>query len=148
MPRSSGVDGRWLRTRGGAAALTPLDGPTMVRTRARIRCTRSPGSATDANGPEDSSMTRQRALSARGRRALGWGLILFLLGQLALALFVEWGHPEIIDPEYGRRLQLLRERRAEAPGRPLVLVLGSSRTAMGFRPEALPPLLAGTHGAP
>jgi hypothetical protein len=91
---------------------------------------------------------RRQALSARGRRGLAWGLALFALGQLALALAAERGHPELIDPEYGRRFQQLQARRQEAPGRPLLLMLGSSRTAMGFRPDALPPLPAGAGGPP
>ena len=40
------------------------------------------------------------------------------------------------DPEYGRRANRLRARVAEHPGRPLVLVVGSSRTAMGVCPSA------------
>jgi hypothetical protein len=83
-------------------------------------------------------MKRQQSISARGRRALGWGLALFTAGQIALGLVIEDNYPELIDPEEGRRFQLLRARQAETPGRPLVLVLGSSRTAMGLRPEALP----------
>jgi hypothetical protein len=75
-------------------------------------------------------------------------LALFLVGQLALGLVIEHNHPEFIDAEYGRHFQLLRARQAEAPGRPLVLVLGSSRSAMGFRPQALTPLQAGTGPGP
>ena len=47
--------------------------------------------------------------------------------------------PQARDPEYGKRLARLRDRTAEYPGRPLVLVLGNSRTAMGVRPGVLEP---------
>jgi hypothetical protein len=47
--------------------------------------------------------------------------------------------PQARDPEYGKRLARLRARTAEHPGRPLVLVLGNSRTAMGVRPGVLEP---------
>ena len=59
---------------------------------------------------------------------------MFLLAQagLNLALFTHW---PLRDPEYGRRLSALRQRQAErGPGRPLVLLMGSSRVAMNVRP--------------
>src|SRR5438445_7118982 len=74
----------------------------------------------------------------RARRVLGWSLAFFMLGQMALCLTIQRSKPEWVDAEYGRRLQLLRKYLADKPGRPLLLVLGSSRTAMGFRPSALP----------
>jgi hypothetical protein len=49
---------------------------------------------------------------------------------------VELAWPRLRDPEYGRRAERLRARVAEHPHRPLVLVVGSSRTAMGVRPSA------------
>jgi hypothetical protein len=51
---------------------------------------------------------------------------------------VERWCPEIRDPEYGHKLARLRARAAAEPGCPLVVVLGSSRAALGFRPDALP----------
>ncbi len=59
------------------------------------------------------------------------GLLLIHLGA-ALAL----ESPRLRDPEYGRRAESLRARLKEYPDRPLVLVLGSSRVAMGVRPDA------------
>ena len=44
------------------------------------------------------------------------------------------------DPEYAARLSRLQARRAEHPDRPLLLLLGSSRTGQLFRPELLPPI--------
>jgi hypothetical protein len=42
--------------------------------------------------------------------------------------------PGIRDPEYGRRVRQYQARVAENPGRPMALVVGSSRSAMGVRP--------------
>jgi len=50
--------------------------------------------------------------------------------------------PELGEREFGRKLTYLRATLAEDPGRPLILMLGSSRMATAFRPEALPPLPA------
>jgi hypothetical protein len=68
---------------------------------------------------------------------LGWTLAWFVVSQLGLGLFLARVRPEVRDPEYGSLLQTLRQRLRESPGRPLVLVLGSSRSANLFRP-ALP----------
>jgi hypothetical protein len=40
------------------------------------------------------------------------------------------------DPEYSRRVRQYKARVAENPGRPVVMVVGSSRTAMGVCPAA------------
>jgi hypothetical protein len=47
------------------------------------------------------------------------------------------------DSEYGIRRTLLRQRLADSPASPLVLMLGSSRVAAGFRPEVLLPRRSG-----
>ena len=44
--------------------------------------------------------------------------------------------PGLRDPEYGRRVARYRARAAENPGRPMVMVVGSSRAAMGVCPAA------------
>lgn len=64
-------------------------------------------------------------------------VLLFFGIQLGFGLLLDYGPPRFRDPEYGRRLANLRCRVAENPGRPLVLVIGSSRTAMGVRPGIL-----------
>jgi hypothetical protein len=61
----------------------------------------------------------------------------FTLAQLGAIGILEWKHPEFYDPKYGCRLAQVRQRLVEAPGRPLVLVLGSSRAEQGFRPGLL-----------
>jgi hypothetical protein len=66
--------------------------------------------------------------------------LIFLGAQLALAAAIDLFGPGLYDAEYAVRLDLLRRRRAEAPERPLLLVLGSSRMVMSFRPESLPEL--------
>jgi hypothetical protein len=43
--------------------------------------------------------------------------------------------PQIRYPEYGLKLARLREQLAESPGRPLVLVIGSSRSGVGLDPR-------------
>jgi hypothetical protein len=60
----------------------------------------------------------------------------FVLGQLALGAVVDFLAP-CRDPEVETKLSRLCARRAEAPGRPLVVVLGSSRTAYGLDAASL-----------
>jgi hypothetical protein len=62
-------------------------------------------------------------------------MVLVLAGAWA---GVETVRPEVIDPDYHMRRDLLRTRIAENPGRPVAVVIGSSRMAMGFEPESLP----------
>lgn len=77
---------------------------------------------------------RRTALVGRGRVALLWGVALFLLAQVGLNLTLVTAWP-VRDPEYGRRLTALRQRlRERQPGRPLTLLMGSSRVAMNVRP--------------
>ncbi|HEY1186906.1 MAG TPA: hypothetical protein VGE74_04580, partial [Gemmata sp.] len=57
-----------------------------------------------------------------------------LHGAALVALDAPW--PNLRDPEYGWRARRLRARVAEHPTRPLVLVVGSSRTCMGVKPGA------------
>jgi hypothetical protein len=67
--------------------------------------------------------------------------VLFLvLIQLGIHAYLERQRPEVYDPEYSSRLAVLNQRRREAPERPLLLVVGSSRLVTDFLPEQLPPL--------
>jgi len=61
----------------------------------------------------------------------------FVLATVALTSAVETVKPEWRDPEFGHRLRQLRKWKAEAPNRPLVLILGSSRAQMGISPRAM-----------
>jgi hypothetical protein len=72
----------------------------------------------------------------KSRAALLWTLVCFLAGQAVLGLHLYRRHPEMCDPEFNFRLRDLKARLTEAPGRPLALVLGSSRPAFGFRPAS------------
>jgi hypothetical protein len=75
----------------------------------------------------------------QARWSVVWGLGAFVALQVAVlaAMETRWG---LRDPEYARKAYLLRQRLAERPDAgPVVLLLGSSRTAMGVRPACLPP---------
>lgn len=80
------------------------------------------------------------AVPSRRRRAMrvavSFTVVLVAL-NLGFGLLLDYGPPHLRDPEYGLRLSALRERLKEHPGRPLVVVVGSSRTAMGVRPDAV-----------
>lgn len=72
------------------------------------------------------------------RRSPRATIVAFLATLLALnvgfAVGMDRVFPTVRDPEYGRRLARVKERQAETAGRPFVVMLGSSRTAMGLRP--------------
>jgi hypothetical protein len=55
--------------------------------------------------------------------------------QAGVTAGLYWGR--WADPEYGWRLGGLQKLRAAGPARPLVVLLGSSRVAMGLRPAVL-----------
>ncbi len=76
----------------------------------------------------------------RARAALLWGFAWFAAAQTAFTVVADGWLPGLYDPEHEARLAALRVRLAEAPGRPLLLLVGSSRTVMSFCPELLPPL--------
>ncbi len=84
------------------------------------------------------SMHRRRPLPWRSRASIIWALLTFLGIQLVLSLLMDHWQPELRDPEYGYKLGRLRDRIHEEPQRPLLVVLGSSRSGLAFRPEVLP----------
>ncbi|MCE9564533.1 MAG: hypothetical protein K8U57_21045 [Planctomycetes bacterium] len=90
-----------------------------------------------AGGKSTRSITvrSQRLPSRRKGRATVFSFVAALLAIHAL-MFVVSADARVRDPEYGRRAASLRERIAENPGRPVTVVLGSSRVAMGIRPTA------------
>ncbi len=69
--------------------------------------------------------------------ALAWGLLFFGTAQFFLMWALEGPWIELRDPEFAFRLKRLREAQAKDSDRPLVLVLGSSRSSAGFRPASL-----------
>lgn len=78
----------------------------------------------------------------RARPALLWSVALFWAVLVGLTLGLDLGVPERYDPEYAARLDRLRRMRADHADRPCIVALGSSRMAMAFAPEQLPPLAA------
>src|SRR5436309_4680728 len=80
----------------------------------------------------DSAMPHVPKLVRKSRRRLFWLLAGFALCQLVLAVVIDTELSAVRDPEFEARLERLRARQAETPGRPLVLVLGSSRTGYGL----------------
>ncbi len=79
-----------------------------------------------------SAFARRRGAAA----ALLVGVVGVLVIHAVVLVLMESAYPQLRDPEYGRRAAALRARLAEHPGRPLVLVVGSSRTCMGLSPAA------------
>jgi hypothetical protein len=69
------------------------------------------------------------------RAVVVWFVALVLLLHVAAFAAMEL-RPALRDPEYGRRASRLKARVADNPDRPLVLVVGSSRTSMGVNPAA------------
>jgi hypothetical protein len=87
-------------------------------------------------------MRRRQRLAAQMRACLLWGLAFFLAAQLGMLLGTQYLWPQLRDPEYGYKLALLRRHRAAEPDRPLLVLLGSSRTGQGIRPGVLADLPA------
>lgn len=81
---------------------------------------------------------RRTPRRSHGRAALAWAAVCFGLVQLVLTLTMDHVDVELRDPFWGRKLALLRQRLAQEPDRPLLLVLGSSRTALGLKPDFAP----------
>jgi hypothetical protein len=61
-----------------------------------------------------------------------WYVLGFVAVQLVLGTAVEWAGTDFRDPIFTRKRKLLAARHADAPGRPLLLALGSSRLLMGL----------------
>jgi hypothetical protein len=95
-------------------------------------------------------VTRTAPAGRSRRKAARFALVCFalaVLGLHAVALVIlDELRPGVRDPEYARRVRHLQARIAENPGRPVVLVIGNSRAAMGVRPaewEAIRPAADG-----
>ena len=80
---------------------------------------------------------RSSELQRRKRTDLVWYLVGFVVAQIALGVGLERYWLAVRDPQYADLEQIVRARQAEAPGRPLVLALGSSRTLGGLHAERL-----------
>jgi hypothetical protein len=93
------------------------------------------GKAVSASSSDHPGARRSR--TSGWRAALTWGLVWTTTAQAVLIAFLEWRHPEFLDPKYGCRMLALRALREEHKERQLMLVLGSSRAEQGFRPSLL-----------
>ncbi|HEV3004127.1 MAG TPA: hypothetical protein VGX78_06675, partial [Pirellulales bacterium] len=71
----------------------------------------------------------------RSRRVIGWACGSCIAFHLALALSFGPPRPDWRDPEFAAKLACLHARLQENPARPLVLLLGSSRTSVGLAPR-------------
>jgi hypothetical protein len=74
----------------------------------------------------------QRWLTHRPYAALLWSVIGFAICQFGLAIGLDRRLAAVRDPLFAGQLHRLRVCQAQTPGRPLVLMLGSSRTFEGF----------------
>ncbi len=90
----------------------------------------------------------QRSRRQSARMAVGIGAATLLMATVGMSLALETVRPDWRDPDFGHRLHRLQHRLQHAPDRPLVLMLGTSRTqygvcpsAMGFPDEAGHPLI-------
>lgn len=90
----------------------------------RLHCRPSVGAP--APNPKRRSSTRCRAAST-----LACALCGFVLIQALTSAVVDSIVPDLRDSEYSRKIAYLQARRRESPGRPLLIFLGSSRTAYG-----------------
>jgi hypothetical protein len=91
-------------------------------------------------------MRRRQEIQRLKRAELVWMLAGLVATQLALGIGVDDFWRSVRDPEFATMLRGLNECRTKAPGRPLVLALGSSQTMMALRPERLTSL--GLTGSP
>jgi len=57
--------------------------------------------------------------------------------MIGMSAAIETLKPEWCDPEFGHRFGTLQQLEREAPGRPLVLILGTSRTQNAIDPSAM-----------
>lgn len=80
-------------------------------------------------------------MAAPLRRRSKWIVLLsvplFFALQFGLGLQLELGNPASLDGAYSARLELLRHQLAFNSGKPFLLMMGSSRTMTGFRPDLL-----------
>jgi hypothetical protein len=79
------------------------------------------------------SLARGRRLRQKSRTIFVWWLGLFAAAQLALVLALYFWHPTWTDSWQAHKWEQLRQRVAREPDRPLVVMLGSSRTDFAFK---------------
>lgn len=80
----------------------------------------------------DKLFRHRASTSTAAQTALICGLLTFAVLQLTAGVIIDRWWPGVRHPEYGRKLTLLRAQAAVHQGEPLLLALGTSRTAFGF----------------
>jgi hypothetical protein len=80
---------------------------------------------------------RQREFQRRHRKDLAWYVVGIVVVQLGLAVGIDQFWPAVRDPDFNDLVRIAHDRQADAPGRPLVLVLGSSRTQVALNARLL-----------
>jgi hypothetical protein len=103
-----------------------------------------------------SNLSSPRRLARSGRAFVFWAIIFFLAGQLGVGVLMDRWHPTPFETIWRLKWVRIGELAATAPGRPLVVMLGSSRTDAAFqagRLNGLPgpdgrPLVAYNFGVP
>jgi hypothetical protein len=79
------------------------------------------------------ALARSRRLRRSGRAVLLWALGLYALAQPALWALLDGWHPGLYPTAIRAKWAQLRELTAEGPGRPLLVMVGSSRTEAAFQ---------------
>jgi hypothetical protein len=92
-------------------------------------------------------MAPQR-VARRGRTALWWAAVAFAALNLSVWFVADYLDPALREPQYGHKLAILKGQLGQPAPRPLVLLLGTSRTAYGVQPHALASLPAPDRTAP
>lgn len=80
---------------------------------------------------------RRQEIQVRNRRALPWYAVGFVAVQIALGMAADCYWPGVRDPDFEDLKEIVQQRQAEMPGRPLVLFFGSSRMKSALRAERL-----------
>lgn len=87
--------------------------------------------------PSKCGVLRSLTLPAhQGPKPFLWFVASFILLQIIAGLALDY-FPSIRDPEFAGHSDRLKSLVADAPDRPLVIMLGSSRTALGFQAGSL-----------
>ncbi len=95
------------------------------------------GAVAAATTHADASGDRhRRRRTVRAVRTLVAAVVSLLLLHVAAAGLLDGQSPGWRDPEYAQRVRLYRQRQAERAPRPSIVVIGSSRGAMGVCPAA------------
>src|SRR5215469_94733 len=85
-------------------------------------------------GSSGSGSSSRSILRRRAQTVLACSLLTAIgLQGVFYAVVAQW--PQIRDPEHGFKLARLREQLVAKPDRPLVLLLGSSRSGVGLDPQ-------------